>query len=104
MRWVPRWPDCWPSRGSGEPGALIGGLLPDLLGQPGFATVIADAVGPAVSALVAGQDPTVVIDVGRGAAGQHGDPGRFGAFTTDTLSGLLGDMTLWTALGIRSTF
>ncbi|MEZ5130428.1 MAG: hypothetical protein R2763_01690 [Mycobacterium sp.] len=50
------------SRGSGEPGRWIGGLLlPDLLGQPGFATVIADAVGPAVSALVAGQDPTVVI-------------------------------------------
>ncbi|MEZ5130429.1 MAG: hypothetical protein R2763_01695 [Mycobacterium sp.] len=43
-------------------GALIGGLLPDLLGQPGFATVIADAVGPAVSALVAGLDSATVID------------------------------------------
>ncbi|MCB1266322.1 MAG: hypothetical protein KDB56_17420, partial [Mycobacterium sp.] len=78
-------------------GALIGGLLPDLLGQPGLAVVVADAVGPAVSELVAGVDATVVIDaliasLRSSTVVQDG----LGAFTTETLTVLLGDMTLWT--------
>ena len=79
---------------------MIGGLLPDLLGQPGLATVVADAAGPAVSALVAGQDITTVVDALittlRSSTVIQDD---LGAFTTETVTALLGDTTLWTALG-----
>ena len=86
-------------------GTVIGGVLPDLFGQPGFGAEVADAVGTAVSALVAGQQDlatiinTLIDTLRNNTAIQNG----IGAVTTTTLTELLGDMTLWDAVGVQVT-
>ena len=81
-------------------GAVIGGLIQNLLGQPGLVAVVAAAAGPAVSAVVAGEDLTTVIDALittlRASTVVQDD---LGAFTAETVTALLGDTTLWAAVG-----
>ncbi|MEZ5130430.1 MAG: hypothetical protein R2763_01700 [Mycobacterium sp.] len=92
---VPQWPACWPLRVLASVG-VIGGLIPNLLGQPGLVAVVAAAAGPAVSAVVAGEDLTTVIDALittlRASTVVQDD---LGAFTAETVTALLGDTTLW---------
>ncbi|MDA0251138.1 MAG: hypothetical protein O3A42_09330, partial [Actinobacteria bacterium] len=79
---------------------VIGAVVPDLFDQPGLVSALTDAVGPALSALFSGYDSATVIDaliatLRASSAIQDG----VGAVATDALSVLLGDATLWNALG-----